>query len=296
MSDTTANGKTILHKGDGLKHVAMAPDVCKTPSPGGPVPIPYPNVAKSSDLKRGTKSVVLSGQPAGIASSSIRTSSGDEAGTAGGGLISGKTKGTLKWLRYSFDVKFEGKGVVRFLDEGIHNGNSGNTYGKLQGGTYPGKAPKKEDIICDNCKQSIDSPGHAQLKPSSAASQAADAANDRTAAAVVVDGAKKPFIGKAGDGFAALTSSNFMDVATNFQSGKKISPSAATDRFQAGNCAEQKALFAAFKSGQLPIPPGAGVSMSVLRQDRGQKKLIESCETCKRVLASMMCTNAPLGK
>lgn len=296
MSDTTANGKTILHKGDGLKHVAMAPDVCKTPSPGGPVPIPYPNVAKSSDLTRGTKSVVLSGQPAGIASSSIRTSSGDEAGTAGGGLISGKTKGTLKWLRYSFDVKFEGKGVVRFLDEGIHNGNSGNTYGKLQGGTYPGKAPKKEDIICDNCKQSIDSPGHVQLKPSNAASQAADAANDRTAAAVVIDGAKKPFIGKAGDGFAALTSDNFMDVARNFKSGKKIRPSAATDRFKAGNCAEQKALFAAFRSGQLPIPPGAEVSMSVLRHEKGEKKLIESCQTCKRVLASMMCTNAPLDK
>ncbi len=296
MSDTTANGKTILHKGDGLKHMAMAPDVCKTPSPGGPVPIPYPNVAKSSDLTRGTKSVALAGQPAGTASSSIRTSSGDEAGTAGGGLISGKTKGALKWLRYSFDVKFEGKGVVRYLDEGIHNGNSGNTYGKLQGGAYPGKASKKGDIVCDNCKQPIDSPGHAQLKPSSAASQAADAANDRTAAAVVVNGAKKPFIGKAGDRFAALTPENFMDVARNFQSGNKIMLSAPTDRFKAGNCAEQKALFAAFKSGQLPTPPGADVSMSVLRQDKGQKKLIESCETCKRVLASMMCTNTPRDK
>lgn len=296
MSDTTANGKTIIHKGDGLKHVAMAPDVCKTPSPGGPVPIPYPNVAKSSDLTRGTKSVALEGHPAGIASSSIRTSSGDEAGTAGGGVISGKTKGTLKWLRYSFDVKFEGKGVVRYLDEGIHNGNSGNTYGKLQGETYPGKASKKEDIVCDNCKQSIDSPGHVQLKPSLAASQAADAANGRTAAAVVIDGAKKPFLGKAGDNFARLNSDNFMDVAKNFKSGKKINPSAKTDRFKAGNCAEQKALFAAFTSGQLPIPPGANVSMSALRHDKGEKKLIESCETCKRVLASMMCTNTPLDK
>src|SRR5690606_4356157 len=113
------------------------------------------------------------------------------------------------------------------------------------------------------------------------------------AAAVVIDGAKKPFLGKAGDNFARLNSDNFMDVAKNFKSGKKINPSAKTDRFKAGNCAEQKALFAAFTSGQLPIPPGANVSMSALRHDKGEKKLIESCETCKRVLASMMCTNTP---
>jgi hypothetical protein len=297
MSDTTANGKTILHKGDGLKHVAMAPDVCKTPSPGGPVPVPYPNVAKSSDLAKGTKSVTIEGTPAGIASSHIRTSSGDEAGTAGGGVISGKTKGTLKWLRFSLDVKIEGKGVVRHLDEGLHNGNANNTYGKLQGGTYPGESLKKKDILCDNCGQPINSPGHVQLKPSLAASQAADAASDRTAAAVVIEGTKKPFIGKAGDPFAALTSDNFTEVAKNFKSGKALEPRGTFDRFQAGHCAEQKALFAAFKSGKLPLPPGTEVSLSVLRQGPGgEKRLIEACETCKRILASMMCTNAPLEK
>lgn len=297
MSDTTANGKTILHKGDGLKHVAMAPDVCKTPSPGGPVPVPYPNVAKSSDLARGTKSVTIEGRHAGNASSFIRTSSGDEAGTAGGGVISGKTKGTLKWLRFSLDVKFEGKGVIRHLDDGLHNGNAGNTYGKLRGATYPGKAPKEKNILCDNCGQSIDSPGHVQLKPSFVASQAADAANGRTAAAVVVEGVKKPFVGKAGDPFAALTPDNFASVARNFKSGKKIEPRGDFDEFKAGNCAEQKALFAALKSDKLPIPPGAEVSLSVLRQGPGgEKRLIESCDTCKRVLASMMCTNAPAEK
>ncbi|MCY1071181.1 DUF4150 domain-containing protein [Nannocystis sp. RBIL2] len=294
MSDTTANGKTILHKGDRLKHVAMAPDVCKTPSPGGPVPVPYPNVAKSSDLAKGTKSVTIEGTPAGIASSHIRTSSGDEAGTAGGGIISGKTKGTLKWLRFSLDVKFEGKGVVRHLDEGLHNGNANNTYGKLQGGTYPGKALEEQDILCDNCGQSINSAGHVQLKPSSSASQAADAANDHTAAAVVIEGVKKPFLGKAGDQRSfVLNTNNFKDLAKNFKSGKKIEPWSETDRFRAGNCAEQKALFAAFKSGNLQIPPGDGVNLSVLQQEGGGKKLVESCRTCKRVLASMMCTNDP---
>ena len=32
------------------------PDVCKTPSPGGPVPIPYPNMAKTSDSEYGSGS------------------------------------------------------------------------------------------------------------------------------------------------------------------------------------------------------------------------------------------------
>jgi hypothetical protein len=45
-----ANGRTILHKGDGLTQTSGSPDVCKTPSPGGPVPIPYPNVAMGGDL------------------------------------------------------------------------------------------------------------------------------------------------------------------------------------------------------------------------------------------------------
>lgn len=52
MSKTFANGITVVHKGDGLQFVGMAPDVCKTPSPGGPIPVPYQRVEKvSEDLK-----------------------------------------------------------------------------------------------------------------------------------------------------------------------------------------------------------------------------------------------------
>jgi len=32
--------------------VAAFPDVCKTPSPGGPVPIPYPNLANPAASKQ----------------------------------------------------------------------------------------------------------------------------------------------------------------------------------------------------------------------------------------------------
>lgn len=127
MPTVFANGRSILHAGDGLKHVAAPPDVCKTPSPGGPVPIPYVNVAFDSDLARGTKQIRIEGHPAAKADSELSTSTGDEPGTAGGGLVSGKTKGKLKWGTSSGDVKLEGKGVVRFMDVTQHNGNSFNS-------------------------------------------------------------------------------------------------------------------------------------------------------------------------
>ncbi len=135
MAKVFANGRSILHAGDGNTHVAAPPDVCKTPSPGGPVPIPYVNVASDSDLAKGTKKVKVEGKSAAIASSNLSTSVGDEPGTAGGGLISSKTKGKLTWATSSGDVKFEGKGVVRFMDVTQHNGNTFNSAFTSMGGT-----------------------------------------------------------------------------------------------------------------------------------------------------------------
>jgi hypothetical protein len=127
MATVFANGRSILHAGDGNKHVAAPPDVCKTPSPGGPVPIPYVNVASDGDLASGTKAIKIEGKAAAKADSNLSTSMGDEAGTAGGGIVSSKTKGKLTWGTSSGDVKLEGKGAVRFMDVTQHNGNSFNS-------------------------------------------------------------------------------------------------------------------------------------------------------------------------
>jgi hypothetical protein len=135
MPTVFANSRSILHAGDGNKHVAAPPDVCKTPSPGGPVPIPYPNIASDSDLADGTKKIKIEGKPAANAGSNLSTSSGDEAGTAGGGLVSSKTKGKLTWASSSPTVMLEGKGAVRFMDVTQHNGNSFNTAFNSLGGT-----------------------------------------------------------------------------------------------------------------------------------------------------------------
>lgn len=127
MADVFANNRQILHSGDGLTQVSGPPDVCKTPSPGGPVPIPYPNAAMDSDLASGTKKVKINGNPVAIESSNLSTSTGDEAGTAGGGIASNTTKGKLTWGGSSGDVVAEGSGVVRFMEVTQHNGNMWNT-------------------------------------------------------------------------------------------------------------------------------------------------------------------------
>ena len=62
-----ANGRTILHQGDGLTHVCAVPDVCKTPTPGGPVPIPYVNTASEAMLAKGAKKTKIGGTPIAIA-------------------------------------------------------------------------------------------------------------------------------------------------------------------------------------------------------------------------------------
>jgi hypothetical protein len=97
------------------------PDVCKTPGPGGPIPIPYPNIARSADSAQASKTVTVQGQPPCLKDSNFSTSTGDEGGTAGGGVASNKTKGKAEFVNYSFDVKIEGKNVARAMDLMLHN-------------------------------------------------------------------------------------------------------------------------------------------------------------------------------
>ena len=121
------NTRTVVHKSSNGIATAF-PDVCKTPTPGGPVPIPYPNIAMSSDTADGSKTVSMDGNPIMLKGSNFSTSTGDEAGTAGGGVVSSKTKGKAEFVNYSFDVKVEGKNVPRLGDMMIQNkGGAGNT-------------------------------------------------------------------------------------------------------------------------------------------------------------------------
>jgi hypothetical protein len=120
MPQTTfANMRGIVHKGSNGMSLVF-PDVCKTPTPAGPVPIPYPNLGKSSDTMKGPTSVKTDKQMPIVKGAVYIMSTGDEAGSAMG-VISNKIKGECEFMLYSFDVKFEGKNVCRMGDPLFHN-------------------------------------------------------------------------------------------------------------------------------------------------------------------------------
>jgi hypothetical protein len=107
------------------------PDVCKTPVGPSVVPIPYPNVAMNTQAKGGTcaKKVKICKKKAVVVGTEIAMSSGDEAGTAGGGVVSGKFKGPAKFLTGYQKVLIEGK-VAAFLTSVTgQNGTAANIVG-----------------------------------------------------------------------------------------------------------------------------------------------------------------------
>jgi len=115
-----ANSRTVVHKSSNGITIAF-PDVCLTPAPPAPpIPIPYPNIALSSDSDKGAKKVKVKGKPLLHKNSNFSTSTGDEPGTSKG-IVSAKTKGKAEFVSFSFDVKVEGKGVVRAFDLMLHN-------------------------------------------------------------------------------------------------------------------------------------------------------------------------------
>src|SRR5215469_13680833 len=126
------------------------PDVCKTPAPPAPpIPIPYPNIAKSSDTANGSSAVTCDGNPICLKDSNFQTSTGDEAGSLFG-VASNKTKGKAEFVNHSFDVKFEGKGVARAFDLMLHNDKNTPPFPLVQGPvpTIPSPA-EPVCVVCD---------------------------------------------------------------------------------------------------------------------------------------------------
>ena len=114
------NARTVVHAGSGGIATGF-PDVCKTPAPPAPpIPIPYPNIAQSSDTAQGSTTVKVDGNPIMLQGSNFSTSTGDEAGSIGG-VASNTTKGKAEFVNYSFDVMVDGKNVPRLGDMMLQN-------------------------------------------------------------------------------------------------------------------------------------------------------------------------------
>jgi len=158
-ASTNVNNRTVVHKSSSGVATNF-PDVCKTPTPGGPIPIPYPNISTSSDTASGSASVKIDGNPIMLKDSNFKVSTGDEPGSIGG-VISGCTKGKAEFVNYSFDVKVEGKNVPRLGDMMIQNKKNTPPMPEVQPPVIVVNVEKKEK--CKFCKKDVhdfaDKPG-----------------------------------------------------------------------------------------------------------------------------------------
>lgn len=113
-------------KGGGTCAIPGPLDVCKTPSPAGPVPIPYPNFAQCAQANDASSKVKICGSKTLTTKSEIPMSTGDEGGVAGGGIVSNKFKGEVKYKKGSGKVKAEGESIVYLGSMTGHNGSNAN--------------------------------------------------------------------------------------------------------------------------------------------------------------------------
>lgn len=107
------------------------PDVCNTPGPVSPIPIPYPNIAQLADVTGEAKDLKVGGMKVLVKGSKVASSTGNEGGTAGGGVTSGSIKGEMEVTSGSTTVLCGGKDIARFGDPTKQN--SGNAVGTLLG-------------------------------------------------------------------------------------------------------------------------------------------------------------------
>jgi len=83
------------------------PDVCLTPPPGGPVPIPYPNLASGPMAVGAVYNILIATMPVHSMRTTIPMTSGDNAGVATG-VASGMVMRPWRHLTGSFTVLMGG--------------------------------------------------------------------------------------------------------------------------------------------------------------------------------------------
>ena len=182
VNQVFANGMEIACKAGAGKVIAAFPDVCFTPPDKVPptplgVPVPYPNTGFSSDTAKGSKKVKISKKEIMLKNKSyFKKSTGDEAGcTAKKGVISSKNKGKVYFIKWSMDVKIEGKNVDRHLDMTTNNHGSpmaneavpwvfidSSSIGDI--GSPCGEQVSKERAVCGKVEKKVQSLGLAKNK------------------------------------------------------------------------------------------------------------------------------------
>jgi hypothetical protein len=214
----TAN--SLVHKGSNGISTATIPDVCKTPTPGGPVPLPYPNISQSATLDKGTTTVKADGgMMIAIKGSEFSLSNGDEPGTVGGVKSNTFIKEST-WILYSFDVKMEGQGACRLSDKKFQNHeNTVDLAGTIQD---PKTVAELETMLCEIWKECEDSVNKANNAEKATAADCWDRS-----------GGKEPLafkISKEKHACCAKSLQDKKDAAEKAKSKKSILPALDTEK------------------------------------------------------------------
>ncbi len=96
------------------------PDVCLTPTPAGPVPAPYPNIATGMMGVPPVAKVLFGGTPAHNLSTVVPMTNGDNAGVATG-VASGCVMGPSRHLTGSFTTLVGGMPATRMTSMSLQN-------------------------------------------------------------------------------------------------------------------------------------------------------------------------------
>lgn len=97
-----------------------APDVCNTPTPAGPVPIPYPNMAAGPMAVPAVYNVLFSCAPAHNLMTSVPLTNGDNAGVAMG-VASATVMGPQRHLTGAFTCLVGGAPASRLTSMSLQN-------------------------------------------------------------------------------------------------------------------------------------------------------------------------------
>jgi len=96
------------------------PDVCLTPTPAGPVPIPYPNVAMGPMAVPNCPNILIMGMPVHNLATTIPMTNGDNAGVMLG-VASGTVMGPSRHLTGAFTVLWMGMPASRLTSTSLQN-------------------------------------------------------------------------------------------------------------------------------------------------------------------------------
>ncbi len=96
------------------------PDVCLTPSPAGPVPIPYPSIAMGPMAVPNVPNILFMGTPAHNLGTTIPMTNGDNAGLATG-VASGTVMGPSRHLTGAVSILIKGMPASRMTSMSLQN-------------------------------------------------------------------------------------------------------------------------------------------------------------------------------